>query len=175
MPMECFLPLLYLLRPAFNALTLAANLETIDLHAAHARCVVKPARTRHASRVRALLRRELEHGREEIGHLFSFLILEVILFVQHIRQGPMPQTVDIPQLALAVEYLLRPFPRETKRFGKWPKQFADLCYMIIVFAIFGTRLRVKEVIARDQLKDLYLSLACDHGGQPRHVVGHVEQ
>ena len=60
----------------------------------------------------------------------------------------MPQSVDVPQFALAIEDLLRPFPREAEGAGEGTQELDDLCDVVIVFAVFGAGLRVEEVVAR---------------------------
>lgn len=66
----------------------------------------------------------------------------------------MAESVDIAQLALAVEDLLGPFARETERLGELTEQFDDLGDVIVVLAILGSRLGVEKVVSRDQFKNL---------------------
>lgn len=66
----------------------------------------------------------------------------------------MAESVDIPQLAFAVEDFLRPFAREAERFGELAEEFDDLCDVVVVFAVFGAGLGVEEVVACDKLEDL---------------------
>lgn len=62
--------------------------------------------------------------------------------------------MDVAQLAFAVKDLLRPLPRKAERFGEGTQQFDDLCNVIVVFTVFRARLRIEEVVTRDELKDL---------------------
>jgi hypothetical protein len=64
------------------------------------------------------------------------------------------KSVDVAKLAFAVEYLLRPFARNTKGFGKGTQKLDDLSDVIIILAIFGAGLRIKEVIASNEFEDL---------------------
>lgn len=66
----------------------------------------------------------------------------------------MPQTVDIAQFALAIEDLLRPFPGDPERLGEGAEQFNNLGDVVVVFTVLGTRLRVKEIITRDEFENL---------------------
>lgn len=66
----------------------------------------------------------------------------------------MAQTVNISQLALSVEDLLRPFTGETEGFRERTEQLDDLGNVIVVFAVFSAGLRIEEVVASDELKDL---------------------
>ena len=62
--------------------------------------------------------------------------------------------MDIPQLALAVEDFLRPFARHAERLGEGTEKLDDLGNVIVVFSVLCARLRVEEVIAGDEFKDL---------------------
>lgn len=66
----------------------------------------------------------------------------------------MAQTVNVTQLALAVEDFLTPFSGEAERFGEGTEELDDLRDMIVVFAVFCAGLRVEEVITCDQLECL---------------------
>ena len=66
----------------------------------------------------------------------------------------MPQAVDIAQLALAVEDFLRPFAGDAEGFGESAEELDDLRDVVVVFAVFGARLRVEEVVACDEFEDL---------------------
>jgi hypothetical protein len=80
----------------------------------------------------------------------------VVLLAQHVGQGPVAQAVDVAQLALAVEDLLRPLARQAERLGERPEQLDDLRDVVVVLAVLGAGLRVEEVVARDELEDLEL-------------------
>ena len=62
--------------------------------------------------------------------------------------------MDVPQVSLSVEDLLRPLAGEAEGLGERPEQFDDLSNMIVVLPILGAGLRVKEVVARDEFKNL---------------------
>ena len=66
----------------------------------------------------------------------------------------MPQAVDIAQLAFAVENFLRPFAGDAEGFGEGAEELDDLRDMVVVFAVFGARLWVEEVVACDEFEDL---------------------
>ncbi len=108
----------------------------------------------HAARVGALLGHELEHRGEEVGDALALLLLEVVLLAEDVGQGPVAQAVDVAQLALAVEDLLRPLARQAERLGERPEQLDDLRDVVVVLAVLGARLRVEEVVACDKLEDL---------------------
>ena len=61
----------------------------------------------------------------------------------------MAKAVNIAKITLPAEDLLGPFARETQITRKWAQKFNDLSNVIIVFAVLGARLRVKEVITGD--------------------------
>ena len=67
--------------------------------------------------------------------------------------------MNVSELAFAIEDFLRPFTGDAERFGKLSKQFDDLSDMVVVFAIFGASLWIKEVIACNELKDLIMLAA----------------
>jgi hypothetical protein len=62
--------------------------------------------------------------------------------------------VDVAQLALAVENLLRPLARQAEGLGERAEQLDDLRDVVVVLAVLGARLRVEEVVAGDELEDL---------------------
>lgn len=66
----------------------------------------------------------------------------------------MPEAVDVPELALAVEDFLRPFARDAEGFGEGAEEFDDLRDVVVVFAVFGAGLRVEEVVACYQFEYL---------------------
>lgn len=66
----------------------------------------------------------------------------------------MSQSVDVAQLALPVEYLLRPLAGQAERLWKWPKQLYYLGYMIVIFAVFRTGLWIEKVVASNELENL---------------------
>lgn len=109
---------------------------------------------RHAAGVRALSGHELEHGEEEVGDAAGILDAEVVLFAQHVGQGPVAQAVDVAQLALAVEDLLRPLAADAQGLGEGAKQLDDLRDVVVVLAVLGAGLRVEEVVACDELEGL---------------------
>lgn len=91
----------------------------------------------------------------------------MIFLAKNIRQGPVAQAVYITQLALAVEDFLRPFAAEAEGFGERTEKLNDLRNVIIVFAIFGTRLWIKEIVASNEFENLRLiSIA---GERRRHL------
>jgi len=59
----------------------------------------------------------------------------------------MTKPVDIAELAFTVEDLLRPLSCKTEGFGERPHELDYLRNVIVVFAVFGTGLGVKEVVA----------------------------
>ena len=66
----------------------------------------------------------------------------------------MPKAMDIAEFTLPVEDLLRPFAGHTKRLRKSAEEFDDLGDMVIVFAVFGSGLRIEKIVTSDQFKDL---------------------
>jgi hypothetical protein len=66
----------------------------------------------------------------------------------------MPQPVDVTQLAPSVEDLLRPFTGQAEGFWERAKQLYNLRNVVVVLAILGAGLRVEEVVASDELKNL---------------------
>ena len=62
--------------------------------------------------------------------------------------------MDISQFALAGKDLLRPFTGYSHGLGERTEQFDDLRNVVIIFAVLRPRLRIEQVIARDQFKDL---------------------
>ena len=148
------LPLPHLARPPIYTLPAAADLDLVDPDPLHAGGVLEPEVAGHAARVGALLGHELEHRGEEVGDALALLLLEVVLLAEDVGQGPVAQAVDVAQLALAVEDLLRPLARQAERLGERPEQLDDLRDVVVVLAVLGARLRVEEVVACDKLEDL---------------------
>lgn len=66
----------------------------------------------------------------------------------------MPEPMNIPKLAFAIEDFLGPFTREAERFWKLAKQFDDLGDVVVIFPILRTGLGVKEVVAGYKLENL---------------------
>lgn len=78
----------------------------------------------------------------------------MVLLPQHVGKRPVPQAVDVAQLALAGENLLRPFTGQAEGFGERAEQLDDLRDVVVILAVLGARLRVEEIVASDQFKDL---------------------
>lgn len=53
----------------------------------------------------------------------------------------------ITELTLPVEDFLRPLARKAEAAGEWTKKFNDLGDVVIIFAVFGARLGVEEVVS----------------------------
>lgn len=111
--------------------------------------------TGHAAGVCSLLWHKLQHRSQESGDALGLVLFEMVFLFQDIGQRPVPQSVNVPELALAVEYFLAPFAAEAERAREGAKQFDDLRNVVIVLAIFRARLRIEEVVACNQLKDLF--------------------
>lgn len=116
----------------------------------------------HPARIRPLRRQQLQHRQQKIRDPLRLLDAEMVLLAQHVGQRPVPQAVDVAQLALAVEDLLRPFSRDAQGFGEGAEQLDDLRDVVVVFAVFGAGLWVEEVVACDEFEDLRASLARRH-------------
>ena len=71
----------------------------------------------------------------------------------------MSQTVDVAELAFAIENFLRPFAGDAQAFGECAKEFDDLRDVVVVFAVFRAGLGVEEVVARDEFEYLRISLS----------------
>lgn len=66
----------------------------------------------------------------------------------------MSKSMDISELAFPVKDLLRPFAGDTKTLRECTEQLDDLCNVIIVLAVFRAGLRVEQVVACDEFKNL---------------------
>lgn len=108
----------------------------------------------HASRIGALLGHELEHRTQKVADASGLLLTEVVLLAQHVGKRPVAQAVDVTQLALAVEDLLRPLARQAERLGERPQQLDNLRDMVVVLTVLSTRLRIEEVVTSNELEDL---------------------
>lgn len=62
--------------------------------------------------------------------------------------------MNVPELALPVEYFLAPLAAEAQRAREGAEQFYDLRDVVVVLAILSARLGIEEVVARNQLEDL---------------------
>lgn len=78
----------------------------------------------------------------------------MVLLAEHVGQCPVAQTVDVAEIALAVEDFLRPFTGEAEGFREGTEQLDYLGDVVIVFTIFSAGLRVEEVVARDEFEHL---------------------
>ena len=78
----------------------------------------------------------------------------MVLLPQDVRERPVPQAVDVAQLAFAAEDFLRPFTREAEGAREGAEEFDDLRDVVIVFAVFGAGLGIEEIVACYQLEDL---------------------
>lgn len=67
----------------------------------------------------------------------------------------MSQPMDITQLTLPVEYLLRPLTRQAETLGERAEQLYYLSDVVVIFAVFCAGLRIEEIVAGDELEDLY--------------------
>ena len=130
---------------------------------------------RHPARISPLRRQQLQHRQQEIRDPLPLFGSEMVLLPQHVREGPVAQPVDIAQFAFAVEDLLGPFARQAEGFGEGAEELDDLRYVVVVFAVFGARLGVEEVVAGDEFEDLakIKSLCsgshCLGGGETHHT------
>ena len=75
-------------RPAFYILAFAADLESVDLDAFHARRVLQPSVRRHSTCVGAFIGDEFKHGTQKGRDALGLVLLEMVLFAQHIGEGP---------------------------------------------------------------------------------------
>ena len=140
--------------PALYALAATAHLDPRDDDARHSGSVGKPLVSGHASCVGALLWDQLEHWQQKVGELAGLLVLEVVLFAQHVGETPVAQAVYVAQLALAVEDLLAPFPGHAERLGEVAEQLNNLRNVVIVLAVARAGLGVEQVVSRDEFKNL---------------------
>lgn len=67
----------------------------------------------------------------------------------------MTETVDISKFAFTAEDFLGPLAGEAERTRKGTEELDNLCNVIVVFAVFGAGLGIKEVVTCDEFKDLY--------------------
>jgi hypothetical protein len=66
------------------------------------------------------------------------------------------ETMNVAELAFAVEYFLGPFSAEAETFGKGTEELDDLGDVVVVFAVFSAGLGIEEIISGDELKYLVL-------------------
>lgn len=155
------LSLLDLGRPAFDALAAAADGD-VELDVVHADGPLQEVVSAHAAGVCAPLGLQVEHGQQEVRDALGLVGAEVVLFAQHVGQRPVAQAVDIAQLALAVENLLRPFPADAQRLWEGAEQLDDLGNVVVVLAVLCAGLGIEEVVAGDELENLGLSALPQH-------------
>ena len=79
----------------------------------------------------------------------------MIFLFQDIGKRPVAQTVDVPQLTLAVEDFLGPFAGEAELAREGTEELDDLGDVVVVFAVLGAGLWVEEVVACDEFEDLW--------------------
>lgn len=140
--------------PSLYAITLAAH-RNFKLDTFHALSIIKEVMVAHATCIGPLGWQQLQHGQQEIRNLLGILNAKVIFLPENIWKSPVAQAVDVSQFTAPVEYLLRPFARLAERFGKRAEKFDDLCNVVVVFTVLGTRLWVEEIVARNKFKNLF--------------------
>jgi hypothetical protein len=77
------------------------------------------------------------------------------------------ETVNVAKLSPAIENLLRPLAGQAKLLGERSKKLDDLGNVVVVLAVLGARLRIEEVVAGYEFKDLQPSaseVACNLSG-----------
>lgn len=114
--------------------------------------------TGHAAGVCSLLGHELQHRSQEGRDALSLVLFEMVFLLKDVGQRPVPQSVNVSQLALAVEDLLAPLTAEAERAREGTEKFDDLCNVVVVLAVFCARLWIEEIIARNQLEDLFVRM-----------------
>jgi hypothetical protein len=67
-----------------------------------------------------------------------------------------PEAVDIAQFPLPIEDLVGPFARETHCARERTEQLDNLRNVVVVLAILGPGLWVKEIVACDEFEHLKL-------------------
>lgn len=102
---------------------------------------------RHATGVRPLVRHQVQHRCQEVRDPGRLFLPEVVLLPQHVEKRPVPEAVDVAELALAVEDLLGPTAREAQRLGEGTQKLDDLRYVVVVLSVLRARLRIEEVVA----------------------------
>lgn len=105
----------HLRRPAVDALAAAPNLQPLNLDALHAGGIVQPCMTGHAAGVCSLLWHELQHRSQESGDALGLFLFEMVFLLEDVGERPVPQSVNVPQLAFAVEDLLAPLTAKAER------------------------------------------------------------
>jgi hypothetical protein len=78
----------------------------------------------------------------------------MVLFFEDVGEGPVAESVDVAELAFAVEDFLRPFPGHAEGFGEGAEELDDLSDVVVIFAVFGAGLGVEEVVACYEFEDL---------------------
>lgn len=108
----------------------------------------------HATRVSPFGRKQFQHGQKEIRNLLCILNGKVILLPKNIRKSPVTQTVDVAQFTPPVEDFLRPLAGLAEGLREGTEELDDLRNMIVVFSVFGARLRVEKVVTSDEFENL---------------------
>jgi hypothetical protein len=64
------------------------------------------------------------------------------------------ESVNVAEVSFSVEDFLAPFTGQTEGFGEGAEKLDDLCYVVVVFAVFGARLRIEEVVTSYEFENL---------------------
>lgn len=76
--------------PPVYTLAPASNFQPVNLDAFHTGRVLQPNVARHSARVGPLLGDELQHRNQKIRDALCLILLEVVLLLKNVGQGPMP-------------------------------------------------------------------------------------
>lgn len=101
-------PLLDLSRPAFDAITLCADSD-VEFDRLHTFGILCKFVIAHAACIRSALGWQIEHWSKKVGDSVCLFHRKMILLPENVWERPVSQSVDVAELALAIENFLRPF------------------------------------------------------------------
>ncbi len=66
----------------------------------------------------------------------------------------MSESMNVAELTFTIKDLLGPFTTKAEGLWEWPEKFNNLSDVVVVFAIFGARLRIEQIVPSDEFENL---------------------
>jgi hypothetical protein len=94
-----------------------------------------------------------EHGQQKVRQHVGFLLLDAVLFNQHLLQGPVVQALDSPQVTLGIEEFAGVLARQSQVLWHSAEELHHLGEMIVVLVVVLTLTGFEEEVTGDHLED----------------------
>mmetsp|Transcript_36407 Transcript_36407/g.67283 ORF Transcript_36407/g.67283 Transcript_36407/m.67283 type:complete len:242 (+) Transcript_36407:126-851(+) len=114
--------------------------------------IVQPVALENVHRRGPVLRIELQERQHELRDLLRILGGEVVLLVQDFLDRPELQLLDVLQVALPIEEVLRVLPGQRELLRHLPKKLLEHGEVVLVPVVVLPRARIEQQVARQQLE-----------------------